>query len=142
VVAGKPVAAVSPPTPEAQLAATLDWNAPPAAQVSPASAESTPAAGDLRTQVSGMAQAISSFTAGDKASTAGLPSAQSGSGLPSLATLAVGSMVDAMKQFDANGNAIGKPTAIAAALPSVAGSALQDPTQSALLALPGSKLPS
>jgi hypothetical protein len=88
-----------------------------------------------------MAQAINSFAAGDQASTTGLPSVQNGVSLPSLTALAVGSMVDAMKQFDANGNPVGKATTLAAALPSVAGGAVLDPTQSALLALPGSKLP-
>jgi hypothetical protein len=141
VAAATPVAVASPPISEAQLAATLDWNSPTAVTAPPVNQAASAPAGDLRSQVSGMAQAINSFNAGDTASTAGLPAEQIGASLPSLTVLAVGSMVDAMKQFDANGNPVGKATTLAAALPSVTGSAVLDPTQSALLALPGSKLP-
>jgi hypothetical protein len=113
----------------------------PTAAASPPPA--TPTASDLRTQVSGMAQALSAFTAADPASggTAAGALAQPGSA-PTPTALAVSSMVSAMQQFDANGNLL-KPLApsaapLAGAL-NVAGT--QVPAGTGLLASPTGKLP-
>jgi hypothetical protein len=123
--------ALTPPTTEANLAAALTWpdgvpaavaNAPltwpgvdavaapaaaPGAAVDPGTTTAMAASG-MRVNVSALAQAIGSFTdrTGDPATT--------GTGLtvpvPSALTptaVAVVNMVDVMKQFDANGNALG-----------------------------------
>jgi hypothetical protein len=136
------VAAVAAPTPEATLAAAMSWpdNAPaiaatlpvvsavvdaataalaPNAVVNVNSANAASASG-LRGNVSALAQAIGSFT--DSMATAGTPAAGTTltpqSAIPSVnspTAVAVANMADVMKQFDANGNAIG--SAMAAASP-------------------------
>jgi hypothetical protein len=100
-----------------------------------------PESANLRTQVTGLAQAISSF--GDTAAGGtpnALPSLSGDAALTKQTAQNLFSMVDAMKQFDANGNMLGKQAPLAASLtnPSLG---LKDPTQSGLLASPGSKLP-
>ena len=73
--------------------------------------EPTAGANDLRSKVSSLAQAMGSFAVtGEDPATAGIPSlsAAGSSGAPTTtATLAVVSMADVMKQFDANGQALG-----------------------------------
>ena len=136
-------AAPPPPPTEAQLASALDWGLAPApAAPEPAKVALAPPPSDLRTQVSGLAQAISSFAGGSdesaKDALTRLPTSTNG---PNTPTLAVVNMVDAMKQFDANGNLISKQTPLASPTPVVPGSALEDPTKSGLLASPTGKLP-
>jgi hypothetical protein len=73
----------------------------------------------LRTQVSLLAQAIGTFanapTAADAGTGSPLTVPQQGNAGPgsSTASLAVVSMVDAMKQFDAHGNALGGAVGVA-----------------------------
>jgi len=59
---------------------------------------------------------------------------------PAAATLAVGSMVDVMKQFDANGNLIaGQGSTIAATVKPLNVSGIQDAAQKGFLAGTGGK---
>ena len=64
---------------------------------------------DLRTQVSGLAQAIGSFATADSSGDSASGQTLTGTGTlpPTSVGLAVVSMVDVMKQFDANGNPLG-----------------------------------
>jgi hypothetical protein len=91
----------------------------------PADAVLNPVAPDLRSQVSSMAQALSAFTSTDPATSGAAATAGvSSSAAPaSQTTLAVGGMVSAMQQFDANGNLIkpGAPTAAPVASLNLAG---------------------
>jgi hypothetical protein len=136
------VAAVSAPTPEATLAAAMSWpeTAPAVAVTVPVglpgvdaataalvpnavgdvSSTNAASASGLRGNVSALAQAIGSFT--DSMATTGTPAVGTSltpqSAVPSVnspAAVAVANMADVMKQFDANGNAIG--SAVAAASP-------------------------
>jgi hypothetical protein len=98
-----------------------------------------PAPDNLRTRVSGLAQAIGSFgemDASQKASS-GLGVAAPGSlgSTPSAAALAVVSMADVMKQFDANGNLIAVPgtTVAATNTKSLTVPSIQDPTSTGFL---------
>ena len=118
--------------------ATLDFGATPLATAVPAP---VPDPTNLRTQVTGLAQAISSFgdTAGATPFSA-LPSLNGDAAQTKQATQTLVSMVDVMKQFDANGNMLSKQVPLAASLTSPSGAGVMDPTQSALLASPGSKL--
>ena len=125
-------------TTDAALASTLDFGTTPTA-----AGTATPAApaASLRTQVTGMAQAISSFGGVQADSAQSQAAGLTGSpGLNSQASPTLVSMVDAMKQFDANGNQLSKQTPVAASLTSPSNVALQDPTKSSLLASPTGKL--
>jgi hypothetical protein len=109
----------------------------------PAEAESAPAPDNLRTRVSGLAQAIGSFSeAGSTDSIgSGLGLAAPGSAVasaPSVAALAAVSMADVMKQFDAHGNLIAAPGTTAAS-PSKALNVpgIQDPANTGFLASGG-----
>jgi hypothetical protein len=125
------------PATAAQTVTTLDFGTPPLATAVPA-----PETVNLRTQVTGLAQAISSFgeTAGDGLQSPAL-NLSGDAGLNKQTTQTLVSMVDVMKQFDANGNLLSKQPPLAASLTSPSGGGVLDPTQSALLASPGSKLP-
>ena len=75
---------------------------------------------DLRSRVSSLAQAISSFD-GSAAPDDGMAVLRLDNSDPSgltksNAALAVGSMADVLKQFDANGNRVGSPSVAVAAL--------------------------
>jgi hypothetical protein len=70
-----------------------------------------PVASDLRSQVSTMAQALTSYAAADPAGVGATASAQPGAA-PSPVAVAVSGMVHAMQQFDANGNQ-NKPASVA-----------------------------
>jgi len=63
-------------------------------------------AADLRSQVSSMAQALSTYAAADPVAAPAATGGSASSPASSPATLAVSSMVSAMQQFDANGNAV------------------------------------
>ena len=136
-------AVAPPPQTEAQLSTALDWNlGPDVANAEPVKVATAPPASDLRSMVSGLAQAIGSFAAGPDPSTPSAPGQLPGVNGATGATLAVGGMVDAMKQFDANGNPVGASVPLAAPLPSTASSILSDPLKTATLASPIGKLPS
>jgi hypothetical protein len=137
------VAAVAAPTAEATLAAALSWpeSVPAIAATVPLSvpgADTTTAAlvpdaavvsvntaggasaNGMRVNVSALAQAIGSFTdtmatGGDPAAGTSLTPQSAIATVNSPVAAAVVNMVDVMKQFDANGNAIG--SAVAAASP-------------------------
>jgi hypothetical protein len=68
-----------------------------------------PVASDLRSQVSTMAQALTSYAAADPSGGGATALSQSGAA-PSPVAIAVSGMVNAMQQFDANGN-LQKPAA-------------------------------
>jgi hypothetical protein len=74
------------------------------------------ASNDLRSRVSSLAQAIGAFDGTNPSDTAGLKSSASSEVLASNtpAALAVVSMADAMKKFDASGNLAGNPEVTAA----------------------------
>jgi hypothetical protein len=123
-----PATALSLPD-AAQAAAATSLSLP----ATPTLAAATPpAASDLRSQVSTMAQALSSYAAADPSGNAA--AAQPGAA-PSPAAVAVSGMVHAMQQFDANGN-VNKPAAPAVPpLNGTQGAAAQlKPTQQDLLA--------
>jgi hypothetical protein len=94
---------------------------------------------DIRASVSNLAQAIGSF---DSLSTAvrdhGLAQATTSvTPAPSNTTLTVASMVDVMKRFDSNGNALFASGSGAVALgKSITMPGLQDPAKNAMLASP------
>jgi hypothetical protein len=121
----------------------LDWNvalAPAATETataaSPAPVPQVAGTVDLRTQVSGIAQAISAFAGDAAAGTADTPklnvaSSSSGSGVALTAV----SMADVMKQFDANGNLLATQGTSANALNGVPSlTATQDPNAAGALA--------
>jgi len=97
---------------------------------------------DLRSRVSNLAQAMGAF-----ASTEAVDSTQTTPGLlttgavaaaSTAASLTVGSMVDVMKQFDANGNLVAKPDAAAASLgKTLTLPGIQDPANNGFLAAGG-----
>jgi trimeric autotransporter adhesin len=98
--------------------------------------------GDLRTQVSSMAQVIGSFanTAAQPVSVIPqLTPTTNGSAGISPAGLTVTSMAEVMKQFDAKGNLIAGPatTVSAAATQSLTGNGQQNPNSSGFLAVGG-----
>jgi hypothetical protein len=97
---------------------------------------------DLRARVSSLAQAIGSFGDGsgtlDTLSAPRLDTLTSTLSVRSTATLAVGSMVDVMKQFDANGNQIASPlTTASSAKPVLKVPGVNDPTNTGILSSGG-----
>ena len=93
----------------------------------------------LRGQVLGLAQAINSFGSGPEGSSNGGENLLGDAGSAKAGTLAVVGMVDAMKQFDANGNLLNKSTSLAASVPNPV-SLPKELTDSSLLAVPSGKL--
>jgi hypothetical protein len=93
----------------------------------------------LRGQVLGLAQAINSFGSGPEGSSKGGENLLGDAGSAKAGTLAVVSMVDAMKQFDANGTLLNKSTSLAASVPNPI-SLPKELTDSSLLAVPSGKL--
>jgi hypothetical protein len=97
---------------------------------------------DLRSRVSSLAQAMGAFgsTSDVQDAVFGTPLDTSG-GLaagPTPAALTVGSMVDVMKQFDANGRPVGAPATVVAALgKSLSLPGLPDPSSNGFLATGG-----
>jgi hypothetical protein len=100
-----------------------------------------PAEDNMRSRVSGLAQAIGSFTESGSTekvpSATGLTAASSVPAAPSAAALAVVSMADVMKQFDANGNLIAVPGSNTAAPTKLNVPGIQDPTNTGFLASGG-----
>ena len=97
---------------------------------------------DLRSRASSLAQAIGSFGDGsgtlDTLSAPRLDTLTSMPSASSAATLAVGSMVDVMKQFDANGNLIASPlTTASSAKPVLKVPGVNDPTNTGILSSGG-----
>lgn len=98
---------------------------------------------DLRSRVSGLAQAIGSFGGADPAENTPMGPRLDTSGgvaaLPSPAALTVASMADVLKQFDANGNLLGaQPTTAAATLTKTLNlPGLQDPNGGGILSSGG-----
>jgi hypothetical protein len=91
--------------------ADRNQNVPAAvATVAPDAAPTT----DLRSQVSSMAQALSTYAAADPVASTSTAAAPGSAPPATPATLAVSGMVSAMQQFDANGNAV-KPQSPTAA---------------------------
>jgi hypothetical protein len=120
-------------------------DAPAAITVAPAAPAAdnpvgAPPPDNLRTRVSGLAQAIGSFAemdAPDKAASGlGVTAPGSLASTPSAAALAVVSMADVMKQFDANGNLIAVPGATVASTntKTLTVPGIQDPTSTGFLA--------
>jgi hypothetical protein len=95
---------------------------------------------DLRAKVSGMAQALGTFSDGESYTGMKLPNAPTG-GIPTTPTqvaLAVGGMVDVMKQFDAHGNRLASQGNVAGLLGKSPGlQALQDASAVGILASKG-----
>jgi hypothetical protein len=98
---------------------------------------------DLRSRVSGLAQAIGAFdgaSTGSDSSVTRLDLASAAVAKTATSTLAVGSMVDVMKQFDANGNLVaGQGSTIAATVKPLNVSGIQDAAQKGFLAGTGGK---
>ena len=99
---------------------------------------------DLRTRVSSMAQAMSSFNAAgttdNTASDLHLDATAGGLPANSAVSLAVVSMVDVMKQFDSNGGLIGNQATTTATLgKSLNQSGILDPANNTILAIGGIK---
>jgi hypothetical protein len=97
---------------------------------------------DLRSRVSSMAQAMGAFGgAGETEETAVGERFDTTGGVaaaPAAAALTVGSMVDVMKQFDANGRPVGASATVVAALgKSLSLPGLPDPTSNSFLAAGG-----
>jgi hypothetical protein len=91
--------------------ADRNQNVPAAvATVAPDAAPTT----DLRSQVSSMAQALSTYAAADPVAASGVSAPSGNTATATPVTLAVSGMVSAMQQFDANGNAV-KPQSPTAA---------------------------
>jgi hypothetical protein len=97
---------------------------------------------DLRGRVSNLAQAIGSFsdTSGAAGDYVALPFTDE-TGMATVAAspgaLTLGGMVDAMKQFDANGNPTVNPGATVAAATSLSLPGMKDPIQQGVLASGG-----
>ena len=97
---------------------------------------------DLCTRVSGLAQAIGSFAESGVNETLAVPRLDATGGAVASNTtataLTVGSMVDVMKQFDANGNLLAKPgTAVASGSTTLNLPGVQDPASAGFLAVKG-----
>jgi hypothetical protein len=89
----------------------------------------------LRSKVSGMVQAIGSFADAPTYPTSGMPQLEAPSASGALVTRTVLSMVDVMKQFDANGNPIGNlMPPLAAAAQSLTEGRLQNTNTNGFLA--------
>jgi hypothetical protein len=111
------------------------WFVADANQVVPPAVAASPAAtSDLRSQVSSMAQALSSYASADPATLAPVTAGAAGSSSTTPATLAVSGMVSAMQQFDANGNAVKPQTAAAAPVTSLNLAGTQTATSGGVLA--------
>jgi hypothetical protein len=98
---------------------------------------------DLRARVSNLAQALGAFNATDAADGAGTSPSLDPTKVQTTSanSLAVVSMVDVMKQFDANGNLVAPVAPAAAALgKSLTVPGTQDGVNNAILATPNNKL--
>jgi hypothetical protein len=127
----------------ADKAASLDFGdgslgaqnvaAPPVAPAAP-----EPASG-LRGQVMGLAQAINSFSNEAQGSTSASGGLLGEAASGRASSLALVSMVDVMKQFDANGNLVNKTPSLATTLPNPT-TLPKELTDASMLAVPGPKL--
>jgi len=145
----QPATAVATVVPEAspQVATVaapiaLDWNvalAPAATETasaaSPAPVPQVAGTVDLRTQVSGIAQAISAFSGDAVSGTADTPKLNVATSSSGGVALTAVSMADVLKQFDANGNMLVAQGTSATALNGVPSlTATQDPNAAGALA--------
>jgi len=90
---------------------------------------------DLRSQVSSLAQALSAFASTDSTAVSAVaPTGGSSTSTNSPTTLAVGGMVSAMQQFDANGNLIKSGGPAAAPVTSLNLAGTQTATEGGVLA--------
>ena len=96
---------------------------------------------DLRSQVSGLVQAIGSFASasgvGSAASAAGLDTSVGESQNSNAASMVVVSMADVMKQFDVNGNLVANTPSSAASTIKLEIAGIVDPSKSGFLATGG-----